>query len=75
MCIRDRLANSAIEVMRERLLPMASVITPNLHEAELLLGCTIPDLDAMRKACDDLLDLGAGAVLLKGCLLYTSRCV
>ena len=60
------LANSAIEVLRERLLPMASVITPNLHEAELLLGRTIPDLDAMRSACDDLLDLGAGAVLLKG---------
>jgi hydroxymethylpyrimidine/phosphomethylpyrimidine kinase len=60
------LANSAIEVVRKRLLPMATVITPNLHEAELLLGRSIPDLAAMRTACDDLLDLGAGAVLLKG---------
>ncbi len=60
------LANSAIEVMRKRLLPMATVITPNLPEAELLLGRPIPDLAAMREACDALLDLGAGAVLLKG---------
>ena len=60
------LANSAIEVLRRRLLPMATVITPNLHEAEFLLDRKIPDLDAMRQACDDLLDLGAGGVLLKG---------
>ncbi len=60
------LANSAIEVLRKRLVPMATVITPNLPEAEFLLGRTIPDLEAMREACDALLDLGAGAVLLKG---------
>lgn len=60
------LANTAIDVLRKRLLPMATVITPNLPEAEFLLGRPIPDLDAMRIACDDLLDLGAGAVLLKG---------
>ncbi len=60
------LANTAIEVLRKRLVPMATVITPNLPEAEFLLGRPIPDLDAMRDACDALLDLGAGAVLLKG---------
>ena len=60
------LANTAIEVLRKRLLPMATVVTPNLPEAEFLLGRPIPDLDAMRAACDALLDLGAGAVLLKG---------
>ncbi len=60
------LANSAIEVLRKRLLPMATVVTPNLPEAECLLGHPIVDLDAMRTACDALLDLGAGAVLLKG---------
>ncbi len=60
------LAKDAIEVLRKRLLPMATVITPNLPEAELLLGRAIPDLGAMREACDALLDLGAGAVLLKG---------
>lgn len=60
------LAKDAIDVLRKRLLPMATLITPNLPEAELLLGHAIPDLDAMREACDALLDLGAGAVLLKG---------
>ena len=60
------LAKDAIDVLRKRLLPMATVITPNLPEAELLLGHAIPDLEAMRAACDALLDLGAGAVLLKG---------
>ena len=65
------LANTAIEVLRKRLLPMATIITPNLPEAEFLLGHTIPDLDAMRAACDALLDLGAGAVLLKGGHLTT----
>lgn len=60
------LAKDAIDVLRKRLLPMATLITPNLPEAELLLGRAIPDLDAMREACDALLDLGAGAVLLKG---------
>jgi hydroxymethylpyrimidine/phosphomethylpyrimidine kinase len=65
------LANTAIEVLRKRLLPMATVITPNLPEAEFLLGRAIPDLDAMRDACDALLDLGAGAVLLKGGHLAT----
>ncbi len=63
----DRLlAADAVDVLRQRLLPMATLITPNLPEAELLLGRAIDDLDAMRQACDALLDLGPGAVLLKG---------
>ena len=60
------LASTAIEILRKRLLPMATIITPNLHEAELLLGCKLETVDAMRQACDALLDLGAGGVVLKG---------
>ncbi|MDQ3270286.1 MAG: bifunctional hydroxymethylpyrimidine kinase/phosphomethylpyrimidine kinase [Pseudomonadota bacterium] len=56
----------ALDALRSRLLPMASVITPNLPEAELLLGRSIPDLDAMHEACVGLLASGAQAVLLKG---------
>jgi hydroxymethylpyrimidine/phosphomethylpyrimidine kinase len=67
------LANTAIEVLRKRLLPMATIVTPNLPEAEFLLGRAISDLDAMRAACDALLDLGAGAVLLKGGHLTTGH--
>ena len=60
------LEDPAVDALRRRLLPMATVITPNLPEAEFLLGRPIADVAAMRAACDDLLDMGAGAVLLKG---------
>ncbi|MGJ7901397.1 bifunctional hydroxymethylpyrimidine kinase/phosphomethylpyrimidine kinase [Lysobacter sp. 1R34A] len=57
---------SALDAMRTRLLPLASLVTPNLPEAELLLGTAIGDLDGMRGALDGLSALGARAVLLKG---------
>lgn len=60
------LADDATRVLRMRLLPLASVVTPNLPEAEVLLGHAIPDLDAMREAAREFLDKGAHAVLLKG---------
>lgn len=60
------LEDTALHALRTRLLPLADVVTPNLPEAELLLGRAIPDLDAMRKAATDLLQLGARAVFLKG---------
>jgi hypothetical protein len=42
------------------------VVTPNIPEAELLLGHAIPDGDAAEAALVELLALGAPAVLLKG---------
>ena len=60
------LADDALTAMRTRLLPRAAIATPNLPEAELLLGRAIGDLAAMREACSDLLALGTHAVLLKG---------
>ncbi len=56
----------ALDALRTRLLPLASVITPNLPEAELLLGRTIADRRAMLDAQGALRRLGARAVLLKG---------
>ena len=56
----------ALDAMRNRLLPLATVITPNLPEAELLLGAPVADRDGMRAAVDGLRRLGARAVLLKG---------
>ncbi len=50
----------------EALFPRAALITPNLFEAEALLGRAIAGEDAMRQAARDLLALGARAVLLKG---------
>lgn len=60
------LADDAVSALRERLLPLTDIVTPNLPEAELLLGTSIDDLDAMRAACVELSNLGAKAVLLKG---------
>jgi hydroxymethylpyrimidine/phosphomethylpyrimidine kinase len=57
---------SALDALRTRLIPLATLITPNLPEAELLLGQPIADLRAMHEAIARLRDLGARAVLLKG---------
>jgi hydroxymethylpyrimidine/phosphomethylpyrimidine kinase len=56
----------AVEAIRRLLLPMAAVITPNLPEAEVLLGRAVPDAAAMPDAARDLLAMGPRAVLLKG---------
>lgn len=60
------LEDDALDALRSRLLPLASIVTPNLPEAELLLGHAVVDAAAMRTACRELLALGAQAVLLKG---------
>ncbi|KAF1690320.1 bifunctional hydroxymethylpyrimidine kinase/phosphomethylpyrimidine kinase [Pseudoxanthomonas taiwanensis] len=60
------LEEDALHALRTRLLPLATVATPNLPEAELLLGRKIPDLEAMAEAAAALRALGASAVLLKG---------
>jgi len=64
----DRLLRpDAIEALRRDLLPLATVVTPNLPEAGDLLGRTVTEApDDMRTAARDLQALGAGAVLLKG---------
>ncbi|HEY5970896.1 MAG TPA: bifunctional hydroxymethylpyrimidine kinase/phosphomethylpyrimidine kinase [Pseudoxanthomonas sp.] len=60
------LEDAALDALRRRLIPLASVITPNLPEAELLLGHAIVDLAGMRHAIGELLVLGAASVFLKG---------
>ncbi|MFT4197551.1 MAG: bifunctional hydroxymethylpyrimidine kinase/phosphomethylpyrimidine kinase [Pseudoxanthomonas sp.] len=56
----------ALDALRSRLLPRAAIVTPNLPEAELLLGHAIADVAAMHAAAAELRALGARAVLLKG---------
>ena len=56
----------AVAVMRDRLLPLSRVITPNIPEAETLLGMEIGTLDAMKRAAELLMKKGASAVLIKG---------
>ena len=58
--------SDAVQMLRTALLPLAAVVTPNLPEAETLLGRPITDVAAMQDAAHALLALGPGAVLLKG---------
>jgi hydroxymethylpyrimidine/phosphomethylpyrimidine kinase len=60
------LADDAMETLRARLLPVATVITPNIPEAEALTGLSVTDEAGMRAAAEALLAMGARAVLLKG---------
>ncbi|MEX2109215.1 MAG: bifunctional hydroxymethylpyrimidine kinase/phosphomethylpyrimidine kinase [Gemmatimonadaceae bacterium] len=57
----------AINVIRDELVPQATLVTPNLHEAAILVGAPIDDEDAMARAAEKIVDeMGARAVLLKG---------
>ncbi|MDH3240309.1 MAG: bifunctional hydroxymethylpyrimidine kinase/phosphomethylpyrimidine kinase [Alphaproteobacteria bacterium] len=60
------LAAEAVEVLKSRLLPRARLATPNIPEAEALLGEKIGGPQDMEAAALALLDLGPEAVLLKG---------
>lgn len=55
-----------IATLKRRLLVRATVLTPNLREAELLTGMKIHDIDDMKHAADMIRTLGADAVVLKG---------
>jgi hydroxymethylpyrimidine/phosphomethylpyrimidine kinase len=52
--------------IREALLPLATLVTPNLDEASLLTGRSVHDVPTMERAGRDLLSLGAQAALVKG---------
>ena len=52
--------------VRTALVPLATVVTPNLDEAELLVGHPVRDVAAMERAGAALLALGAKAALIKG---------
>lgn len=60
------LAEEAIEALRDELLPRAHVLTPNLPEAEVLVGRALTDAEAVAAAAADLLALGPSWVLMKG---------
>jgi len=63
----DRLiAEETVAVLVRELFPLVAVITPNLDEAEWLLGHAIADASALEPAARELLTLGAPSVLLKG---------
>jgi hydroxymethylpyrimidine/phosphomethylpyrimidine kinase len=57
---------TAVATLKARLLPRATVLTPNLPEAEALTGLAIADPEAMRRAGEALCAMGAKSVLVKG---------
>ncbi|MCX7556832.1 bifunctional hydroxymethylpyrimidine kinase/phosphomethylpyrimidine kinase [Xanthomonadaceae bacterium JHOS43] len=60
------LDEDALDALHGRLFPLATLLTPNLHEAELLLGERIPDGEAMAAAARNLHEQSGAAVLMKG---------
>jgi hydroxymethylpyrimidine kinase/phosphomethylpyrimidine kinase len=60
------LAADARAALIEVLLPLATVVTPNLHEASALIGGQIRDETAMRRAAEKIHALGPSYVLVKG---------
>jgi len=56
----------AQEALRTQLLPLALVVTPNIHESRVLTGQEITDLEEMKEAARRIRDLGPHFVLVKG---------
>ncbi len=56
----------AVQALREDLLPLAYVVTPNLPEAEVLAGRKLEDDAAIREAARAIREMGARHVVIKG---------
>jgi hydroxymethylpyrimidine kinase/phosphomethylpyrimidine kinase len=63
---RRLLDEAGVGLLRRDLLPRATLVTPNLAEAEVLTGHAVRSVPQMRDAARRLVDLGAGAALVKG---------
>ncbi|HEX3500796.1 MAG TPA: bifunctional hydroxymethylpyrimidine kinase/phosphomethylpyrimidine kinase [Stellaceae bacterium] len=60
------LDESALDMLKRLLIPRATVLTPNVPEAEALTGTALHDIDAMTRAAQALVALGSRYVLVKG---------
>jgi hydroxymethylpyrimidine/phosphomethylpyrimidine kinase len=60
------LQSDAVTLMRDLMLPLAEIITPNLREAEILAGFEVNEPRTMREAARALVRMGARAALVKG---------
>lgn len=58
--------DGAIATLKQSLLPLAQVLTPNRYEAQILSGREINTLDDMKSAAQRILDLGVVSVVVKG---------
>ena len=62
----DLIGDEAFQILRNELLPLARLVTPNIPEAERLAGFAIRSENDMRRAAEVIKSLGAPAVLVKG---------
>lgn len=60
------LKDDAVDVLKTVLLPLATLVTPNAHEAALLTGFPVETEEDARKAAEAIAGMGPGAVLVKG---------
>jgi len=60
------LKDDAIDTLREVLLPMATILTPNIHEAAYLTGKEILSVEDARRSAEVLYEMGPEFVLVKG---------
>ncbi|MDE5079102.1 MAG: bifunctional hydroxymethylpyrimidine kinase/phosphomethylpyrimidine kinase [Trichodesmium sp. St2_bin6] len=58
--------NSAVAALRDFLLPKASIVTPNIYEAQMLAGLDINNINDMRLAAEKIHKFGVNTVLVKG---------
>ena len=63
---RRLMEDCAIETMTNELIPQATLITPNLSEAEVLTGHQVSNIEEMKIAAKEILRFGSQAVLVKG---------
>ena len=63
----DRLLREdAVQTLKEALLPLATVVTPNIPEAEVLVGYPLESMDDIYKAAREIAGMGAANVVVKG---------
>jgi hydroxymethylpyrimidine/phosphomethylpyrimidine kinase len=60
------LAEDAVEALRTRIVPLATLVTPNLPEAAGLAGFAVDSRDRMHEAAEAIRSMGAQAVFVKG---------
>lgn len=68
------LVTEAVQELIRSLIPLAEVVTPNLPEAEALVGYAVTDKQTMLQAAKDLLAMGPQVVVVKGGHLAGAAC-
>ena len=60
------LAETARQIIKQRLIPLATVVTPNVFEAEAMLGLKIKTIEDMKNAAEELKKTGCQWIVIKG---------